>query len=246
MPCTSRSCGPHWRTRRITGDRRRGGQGRARRRRRGHRRRPRPRTGAAVPGGEQGDGPAVPRHRQGAFRRGAGGGRAHRAAPTRARTPPSWSRSTTTRCRPWSTCRTPLADEVAAVPTRPAPTSPSAFGLDEEFDEHLFDDCEVVVTREIVNQRLAAGAAGDARRRGGLGRRRAGHAVVLHAERADGPRRGRRLARRRAGAGARDHPGRRRRVRREDRRRPGVRAGRRGSPSRSGGRCAGPRPARRT
>jgi aerobic carbon-monoxide dehydrogenase large subunit len=32
----------------------------------------------------------------------------------------------------------------------------NGFGLDEEFDEHLFDDCEVVVTREIVNQRLAA------------------------------------------------------------------------------------------
>ena len=29
-------------------------------------------------------------------------------------------------------------------------------GFDEQFDEHLFDDCEVVVTREIVNQRLAA------------------------------------------------------------------------------------------
>jgi aerobic carbon-monoxide dehydrogenase large subunit len=27
---------------------------------------------------------------------------------------------------------------------------------DQEFDEHLFDDCEVVVTRELVNQRLAA------------------------------------------------------------------------------------------
>ena len=32
----------------------------------------------------------------------------------------------------------------------------NGFGLDEEFDEHLFDDCEVVVTQEIVNQRLAA------------------------------------------------------------------------------------------
>ncbi|HET6259894.1 xanthine dehydrogenase family protein molybdopterin-binding subunit [Pseudonocardia sp.] len=30
------------------------------------------------------------------------------------------------------------------------------FGHDEEFDEHFFDDCEVVVTRDIVNQRLAA------------------------------------------------------------------------------------------
>ena len=80
---------------------------------------------------------------------------------------------------------------------RSAPTPTNGFGLDEEFDEHLFDDCEVVVTREIVNQRLAACAAGDPGRRGGLGRRRAGHAVVLHPERAERPRRGRRLARRR-------------------------------------------------
>src|SRR6201991_1270236 len=29
------------------------------------------------------------------------------------------------------------------------------FDHDKEFDEHLFDDCEVVVTQEIVNQRLA-------------------------------------------------------------------------------------------
>lgn len=32
----------------------------------------------------------------------------------------------------------------------------NGFGLRDEFDEHLFDDCEVVVTREITNQRLAA------------------------------------------------------------------------------------------
>jgi carbon-monoxide dehydrogenase large subunit len=32
----------------------------------------------------------------------------------------------------------------------------NGFGLKDEFDEHLFDDCEVVVTRELVNQRLAA------------------------------------------------------------------------------------------
>ncbi|GEC20880.1 xanthine dehydrogenase family protein molybdopterin-binding subunit [Pseudonocardia hydrocarbonoxydans] len=32
----------------------------------------------------------------------------------------------------------------------------NGFGLKDEFDEHLFDDCEVVVTKEIVNQRLAA------------------------------------------------------------------------------------------
>jgi carbon-monoxide dehydrogenase large subunit len=30
------------------------------------------------------------------------------------------------------------------------------WGHNEEFDEHLFDDCDVVVTHEIVNQRLAA------------------------------------------------------------------------------------------
>jgi carbon-monoxide dehydrogenase large subunit len=30
------------------------------------------------------------------------------------------------------------------------------FGHDEPFDEHLFDDCEVVVSQEVVNQRLAA------------------------------------------------------------------------------------------
>ena len=35
----------------------------------------------------------------------------------------------------------------------PAPTSPVTFG--EEPDPHLFDDCEVVVTRTIVNQRVA-------------------------------------------------------------------------------------------
>jgi carbon-monoxide dehydrogenase large subunit len=32
----------------------------------------------------------------------------------------------------------------------------NGFGLDDEFDEHLFDGCAVVVTREINNQRLAA------------------------------------------------------------------------------------------
>ncbi len=46
-----------------------------------------------------------------------------------------------------------------------APTSSDGFGHDKEFDEHLFDDCEVVVTQEIVNQRLAACVAGDAGRR---------------------------------------------------------------------------------
>jgi carbon-monoxide dehydrogenase large subunit len=51
--------------------------------------------------------------------------------------------------------RAALADEVLLfeeVGTNLA----GGFGHDEEFDEHLFDDCEVVVTRDIVNQRLAA------------------------------------------------------------------------------------------
>jgi len=32
----------------------------------------------------------------------------------------------------------------------------AGYGLDDEFEEHFFDGCDVVVTREIVNQRLAA------------------------------------------------------------------------------------------
>ena len=106
--------------------------------------------------------------------------------PTRARTRPTWSRSTTTRCRRWSTCGPPPPTRCCCSTTS-APTRPTGFGLDKEFDEHLFDDCEVVVTQEIVNQRLAAVRAGDPGRRGGLGRGRAGHPLVLHAERAGRP-----------------------------------------------------------
>jgi len=47
------------------------------------------------------------------------------------------------------------ADEVILFPEAGTNTA-GGFGLDEEFDDHLFDGCEVVVTREIVNQRLAA------------------------------------------------------------------------------------------
>ena len=100
-------------------------------------------------------GPALAGHRQGALRRRAGGGRAHRAAPTRARTPPTWWRSTTTRCPRWSTCGPPRRTRCCCSTDVGTNTS-NGFGLDEEFDEHLFDDCEVVVTQELVNQRLAA------------------------------------------------------------------------------------------
>jgi aerobic carbon-monoxide dehydrogenase large subunit len=48
-----------------------------------------------------------------------------------------------------------LSDEVVLFPE--AGTNLAlGFGHEDEFDEHLFDGCEVVVTREIVNQRLAA------------------------------------------------------------------------------------------
>ncbi|TQM35531.1 xanthine dehydrogenase family protein molybdopterin-binding subunit [Pseudonocardia cypriaca] len=47
-----------------------------------------------------------------------------------------------------------LADEVVLF--EEAGTNLALAFDDQEFDEHLFDDCEVVVTDEIVNQRLAA------------------------------------------------------------------------------------------
>jgi aerobic carbon-monoxide dehydrogenase large subunit len=47
------------------------------------------------------------------------------------------------------------SDEVLLFPEAATNTA-FGFGLDETFDETLFDGCEVVLTREIVNQRLAA------------------------------------------------------------------------------------------
>ncbi len=46
-------------------------------------------------------------------------------------------------------------DEVLLFPDAGTNTS-NGFKHDQDFDEHLFDGCEVVVTRQIVNQRLAA------------------------------------------------------------------------------------------
>jgi carbon-monoxide dehydrogenase large subunit len=51
--------------------------------------------------------------------------------------------------------RAAASDEVLLFPDVGTNTS-NGFGLDEEFDEHLFDDCEVVVTQDLVNQRVAA------------------------------------------------------------------------------------------
>ena len=60
----------------------------------------------------------------------------------------------------------------AAVPRARAPTSCAAFG--EPAPEDFFDGCEVVVTERIVNQRVAAGAAGDPGRARPPGARTAG------------------------------------------------------------------------
>ena len=45
----------------------------------------------------------------------------------------------------------------------------SGFGLDEQFDEHLFDGCEVVVTAGDRQPAARRRAAGDARGRGASG-----------------------------------------------------------------------------
>ena len=165
---------------------------------------------------------------------------------TRARTPPSWSTSTTTRCRRWSTCATRPRDEVllfpeagtnvvAAVRRAAPPTRP----LRRLRGRRHPDD------RQPAGRRRAAG---DPRRRGGLGRGRAADRSGCSNQGAQGTRgAGRRLARHRRRRGPRvitpDVGG---GVRRQDRRRPGARARRAGWPSDSAGRCAGPRPARRT
>lgn len=51
--------------------------------------------------------------------------------------------------------RAAASDEVLLFESAGTNTS-NGFGLGKQFDEHLFDGCDVVVTREIVNQRLAA------------------------------------------------------------------------------------------
>jgi aerobic carbon-monoxide dehydrogenase large subunit len=51
--------------------------------------------------------------------------------------------------------RAAASDEVLLFPEAGTNTS-NGFGLDKPFDEHLFDGCDVVVTQELINQRLAA------------------------------------------------------------------------------------------
>ena len=93
-----------------------------------------------------------------------------------------------------------------------------------------FDGCDVVVERTFPNQRVApvpleVRAAAACWAGGRL------HAVGQHAERPAGPRPGGRGSRPRCGRGAGDHPGCRRRVRRQDRHRPGHDRGGLGRPA---------------
>ena len=55
----------------------------------------------------------------------------------------------------------------------------NGFDADKDFDEHLFDGCDVVVTKEIVNQRLAAASLETRAASAVWGGRRACHALVL-------------------------------------------------------------------
>ena len=141
--------------------------------------------------------------------------------------------------------RAAARDEVLLFPEAGTNTV-VGFGLEKPFDEHLFDGCDVVVTAEIVNQRLAAApleTRAAAAQWGDDGRltlwcstqgaqaTRDEVAGWLGIE---------------PGAAAGDRPGRRRR--RSARRSAPTRSSRSWGGSRSGrdARCAGARPARRT
>ena len=147
---------------------------------------------------------------------------------TRARTRPSWSTSTTSRCPRWSTRATRPGTRRCCSPT-PAPTPCCTFGR-RQLDEHLFDGCEVVVTRTIVNQRVApapmetrAAAAvwgEDGRLTAWIPNQGAQGTKAALAD----------DARARAGPGAGDHARRRRRLRGQVRRRPRARGGGLGGP----------------
>ena len=132
-------------------------------------------------------------------------------------------------------------DEVLLFPEAGTNTV-CAFGHDDEFDADLFDGCEVVVTQEIVNQRVAAAPMETRAARGVWERRRRPHDVAARPR----TRRARATGRRAgwaepsrcgsspptsaAGSGRRSAPT------------PSSRSWP-GSRSTSAGRCAGPRPA---
>ena len=248
-PRPGRSVAPHARpvtarARPDRGDRRRGGPFGARRGRRVHRSRRRPGARAAVRRGEHGDGAAVPGDGRGAVRRRAGRRRPHRGGlpgpgrgrPGRGRLRPPAGRHRPQGRRHRRGAALPRRGHQHVQRLRPRQ------GLRPRPVRRLRG-------RRHPRARQPAprrGPAGDPRRRRRVGRRRPRHALGLHAERPVRPRRGRRMARHRRQADAPDHARRRRRVRGEDRRGPGVRAGRVAREAGRPARCAGARPARRT
>ncbi len=135
----------------------------------------------------------------------------------------------------------------ACCSRRRAPTWPARGATRPSCKPDLFDGCEVVVSHTIINQRVAPGADGDPRRRGGLGRGRPADRLDTEPGRPGHP--GTRwspAARPGARPGPGHHAGRRRRVRRQVRRRPRARRWSPGWPASSAARPGGPRPGTRT
>jgi hypothetical protein len=124
--------------------------------RRGHRRRPRRGADATVPSDVQpGHGPAAARHRTGcatSASRSPRDRRDRRPGPRRGR---DWCSSTTSRSTRSSTPRAALDSDVSSSP-RPARTCRST--IDARKLTADLDDCEVVVSQRIINQRVAPGA----------------------------------------------------------------------------------------
>ena len=78
----------------------------------------------------------------------------------------------------------------AALPRGGHQHRPTASTTSKDLDPNLFDGCEVVVTRELVNQRLAASPLETRAAAAEWGDDGRAHPLVLHAERAGHPRRG--------------------------------------------------------
>ena len=160
--------------------------------------------------------------------------------------PRTWLTSTMTCCRRWSTWpRRPQ------VPARPAVLFPAAgtnvaatFGDAAALAADLFDGCEVVVSRTIVNQRVAP-APMETRAAAAVWGADGRLTAWIPNQGAQGTRaRAGRHARHRSGRGPDHHPGRGRRVRGQVRRRPGARGGLLGGPAARPARALGRDPQR--
>ena len=127
---------------------------------------------------------------------------------------------------------TTAADDGAPVLFPAAGTNVAAsFGDRAALAADLFDGCEVVVSRTIVNQRVAPAPMETRAAAAVLGRGRPAHRVDPEPGRPGHPLVAGRHARHRRGRPADHHPGRGRRVRRQVRRRPGARGGLLGRPA---------------